>query len=103
MSYAESIHWREGAERMRALAEEQTVRLSRRLTYRSADNDECFARTLEQRPKRVLAIAPAVTPEVRRYATCKKSFDAVTRIIDFELPGFLKRGPATADELGASL
>jgi len=103
MSYEESIHWRARAEQMRALAEEMTGGISRHLMYRIADNYECFARTLEQRPKRLLSIAPAVPPEVRRYAPCKKSFDAVTRIIDFELPGFLKRGPATADELGASL
>jgi len=97
-----STHWRARAEQMRALAEEMRGGISRYLMHRIADDYERFARTVEHRPSRFLPIPPVVPAEARRFAPRKNSFGA-PRIIDLELPSFLKRGPATADELGASI
>ena len=47
-----------------------------------------------------LAMPPVVPAEVKRFAPCKNSFVAAPRVIDLEIPSFLKRGPATADEVG---
>jgi hypothetical protein len=55
---------------------------------------------VEHRPNRFLAMPPVVPAEVKRFAPCKNSFVAAPRVIDLEIPSFLKRGPATADEVG---
>jgi hypothetical protein len=103
MSYDCSIQWRARAEQMRALAEETTGGISKHVMHRIADDYDRLAQTVEHRPNRFLPIPPVVPAEVRRFAPCKNSFSVPRSIIGLELPGFLKRGPATADELGASL
>ena len=48
--------------------------------------------------------SPAVVPaEVRRFGPSKNSVGAPPpgKIPDLEIPSFLKRGPATAEEVGA--
>jgi hypothetical protein len=102
MSNNDSTHWRARAEEMRALAEQMRGGISKHVMHRIADDYERFARMVEHRPNRFLAIPPVAPAEVRRFAPYKNSFGAPPRIIDLEIPGFLKRGPATADELTAS-
>jgi hypothetical protein len=97
MSPHDSSHWRTRAEDVRALAEQMTGGISKDMMRRIADDYERFAQIVEQRPNRFLQIPPAIPAEVRRFAPCKNSSGAPPG--DFELPGFLKRGPATADEL----
>jgi hypothetical protein len=87
---------------MRALAEETRGGISRQLMHRIAEDYERFARMLEDRPSRFAAIAPALPAAVRRFAPCKHSSGPTRRIVDVEIPGFLKRGPVTAVELEAS-
>jgi hypothetical protein len=101
MSYDDSTHWRARAQDMRALAAQMKDGISKHVMHRIADDYERFAQMVEHRPNRFLAIPPAPPAEVRRYAPCKNSFGAPPRIIDLELPSFLQRGPATADELEA--
>jgi len=100
MSYEESIRWRARAAQMRALAEEMRDGISKQVMHRIAENYERFARTVEDRPNRFLPIPPVFRAEVRRLAPCKDSVGAPPGVIDLELPSFLKRGPATAGELG---
>jgi hypothetical protein len=102
MSYDDSIHWRVRAEEMRALAEAMTGGISKHVMHRIAEDYERFARMVEERPNRFLAIPPVPPAEVRRFAPCKDSGSAPPGSIDLELPSFLKRGPATAAELEAS-
>jgi hypothetical protein len=94
MSYDDSTHWRARAEQMRALAEEMRGEISKHLMHRIAEDYEHFARTVEHRPNRFPPVVPA---EVRQFASRKNSFGAPPKIVDLELPSFLKRGPATAD------
>ena len=102
MSGGDSIHWRVRAGEMRALAEETRGGISKQLMHRIADDYERFARMLEDRPRRFVAIPPVLPAAVRRFAPCKRAVGATRRIIDVEIPSFLKRGPATAVELEAS-
>lgn len=102
MSDGASTYWLARAEQMRALAAETKGEISKRLTYRIADDYERFARTLEQRPSRFLPIPPVLPAEVRRFAPCRISGAASSETVDLELPDFLKRGPATTDEVGAA-
>jgi hypothetical protein len=83
---------------MRALAEEMRGGISKLLMHRIADDYERFARTLERRPNRFVPIPPVLPAEVRRFAPCKNSGGAPPRLFEIELPSFLKRGPATADQ-----
>jgi hypothetical protein len=101
MSYDDSTHWRARAEDMRARAEQMRGGVSKHVMQRIADDYERFARMVEHRPNRFLAIPTVMPAEVRRYARYKNSIDAPPRMIDLELTGFLKQGPATADELEA--
>jgi hypothetical protein len=102
MSYDDSTRWRARAEEMRALAEQMRGEISEHVMHRIADDYERFARMVEHRPNRFLAMPPVVPAEVKRFAPCKNSFVAPPRVIDLEIPRFLKRGPATADEVGSS-
>jgi hypothetical protein len=101
MSCDDSIHWRARAEEMRVLAEAMSG-ISKQMMQRIADDYELFARMVEERPNRFLAIPPVPPAEVRRFAPCKGSVGARSTIIGLEIPGFLRRGPATAIELEAS-
>jgi hypothetical protein len=88
---------------MRALAEETKGRISRHMMRRIAEDYERFAQTVEQRPHGLLPPSAVVPAEVRRFGLRKESAGAPPRSIpDFEIPGFLRRGPATADDVGAS-
>ena len=100
MSYDESTHWRARAEETRALAEQMRDGISKHVMHRIADDYERFAGMVEHRPNRFSAIPPVVPAEVRRFAPVKNSFGAPPRIIDPEIPSFLKQGPATPDEVG---
>ena len=102
MSHVDSIHWRERAEELRTLAEQTAGEISKHMMYRIADDYERFARIIENRPNRFLAIPPVVPAEVQRFAPCKSSFVAPPEAIDLDIPSFLRRGPAAADEVGAS-
>ena len=102
MSCDDSIHWRVRAEEMRSLAEAARGGISKQLMHRIAEDYERFARMVEERPNRFLAVPPILPVEVRRFAPCKGSSGASLRIVDLEIPDFLKRGPATAVELEAS-
>jgi hypothetical protein len=96
---------------MRALAAKTTGGISKHLMHKIADGYERFAQTIEQRPNRFPQTPAAVPIEVRRFAPWKKP--AATKSADAkspgasresggpELPGFLKRGPAAADDLGS--
>ena len=99
MSYDNSTHWRTRAQEMRALAEKTKGGISKHVMRRIAEDYERFARTVEQRQKRRLPF-PAV---VRQFGLRKDSVGAPPpRTPDLEIPGFLKRGPATAEEVGAT-
>jgi hypothetical protein len=102
MSYDDSIAWRVRAEAMRVLADEMSGGISKHVMHKIAEDYERFARTVETRPNRFLAIRPVPPAEVRRFAPSKNSVSAPAGIIDLELPSFLKRGPATAAELEVS-
>jgi hypothetical protein len=100
MSHDDSSHWRARSKDMRALADQMSGGISRDVLHRMAEGYERLAETIEGRPDRFLAIAPVVPAEVRRFAPWKRySTSALPSPIDVDLPGFLKRGPATADEL----
>ncbi len=99
MSHDDSTHWRARAEDLRALAEQMSGGISKHMMRKIADDYERIADIVESRPNRFVAIPPVVPAEVRRFAPCKTAFDAPPE--DLELPGFLKQGPAAADELDA--
>src|SRR5262245_11359648 len=104
MSCDDSIHWRVRAEEMRALAEAMSDGISKLVMHRIAEDYERFARMVEDRPNRFLAIPPippVLPADVRRFAPCKASVGAPPRILDLAIPDFLKRGPATEVELEA--
>jgi hypothetical protein len=103
MSFDDSIRWLARAEQMRALAQEMRGGISKHVMQRIADDYERFARTVRDRPSRFLPIPPIVPAEVRQFAPCKKSFGPSPGTIDLELPGFLRRGPALADESETSI
>jgi len=103
MSYNDSTHWRARAEGMRVLAEETKGGISKYVMRRIAADYEWFARTIEQRPIRRIPIPAVVPAEVKRFGPSKNSVGAPPpgKIPDLEIPSFLKRGPATAEEAGA--
>ena len=102
MSFDDSVHWLARAAQMRCFAEETKGGISKHLMRRIAEDYERFARTIEARPNRFPTVPAVVPAEVRLYG-CKNSAGAsLRRVPDLVIPGFLKRGPATADELGAS-
>ena len=100
MSCDPSAHWRTRAVEMRALAETMSDGISKQLMHRIAVDYERLAQTVEHRPNRFLPILAVVPTEVRQFAPRKNSIAAPARYLDLELPSFLKRGPATAAELG---
>ena len=108
MSYADPTHWRGRAEEMRAAAEQMQECVSKQMMQRIAEDYERLAQTAEQRakdcpPHPIFAIV-AVPKAARQFALRR------TRLIpsppstpDAEIPRFLKRGPATAEEVGAPI
>jgi hypothetical protein len=102
MSWDDSVHWLARAAQMRSFAEDTKGGISKHVMRRIAEDYERFARTIEARPNR-FPPAPAVVPaEVRLYG-CKNCAGAPRhRFPDLVIPSFLKRGPSTAAELGAS-
>jgi hypothetical protein len=71
--------------------------------HKIADDYERMAQTIAQRPNRFPQARPAVPAAVRRFAPWKKPAEAKSADTSREasgpdLPGFLKRGPATADD-----
>ena len=100
MSCDPSTHWRTRAEETRALAETMSDGISKQLMHRIAADYERLAQSVEHRPNRFLPILTDVPAEVRQFASLKNSNSAPARYLDLELPSFLKRGPATAAELG---
>jgi hypothetical protein len=106
MSYADPVHWRGRAEEMRAAAEHMQECVSKQMMHRIAEDYERLAQTAEQRakdcpPHPIFAIA-AVPAAARQFALRR------TRLIpsppstpNVDIPRFLKRGPATAEEVGA--
>jgi len=106
MSYADPTHWRGRAEEMRALAEQKGESVSKQMMLRIAEDYERLARIAEQRakdsPPRPVFKREAVPAAVRPFARRKNPFFiSPPRIPGFEIPRFLKRGPATAEEVGA--
>jgi len=102
MTYNDPTHWRGRAEDLRVLAERMKDGISKHMMRRMADDYESLARTVEQRPERFRFVA-LVPPEARLFGHRRTPVVAVApdRIRDFEMPNFLKRGPATAEEVGA--
>jgi len=102
MSWDDSVHWLARAAQMRSFAEETKGGISKHVMCRIAEDYERFARTIEARPNR-FPPAPAVVPaEVRLYGHRNPAGAPPRMFPDLVIPGFLKRGPATAAELGAS-
>jgi len=107
MSYDDPTHWHERAKEMRVLAEQMDECVSKQMMRRMAEDYECLALAAEQRAKRFPANpvpkTPAVPAEMRRFTSRKNRACAPPSIFDLEIPSFLKRGPATAKELGAPM
>jgi hypothetical protein len=102
MSFDDSVHWLARAAQMRGFAEETKGGISKHVMRRIAEDYERFARTIESRPNRFPPAPAAVPLEVRLYG-CKNSTGAPPRMFqELVIPGFLTRGPAIADETGAS-
>ena len=97
MSHHNSTQWRARAKETRILAEKMKGEISKHLMLRIAEDYERLARTVEHRPNRFAA-------EVSQYGSRKKAAGAPPpKLPDLELPSFLKRGPATAEEVAASV
>src|SRR5262245_54131695 len=94
MSSDDSAIWRARAAEMRALVDKAEGRISKELLLRIAEDYEWFARSIEQRPNRVLPPEDAVPAEVRPYSSRPGPTDAPPLIPDDEIPNFLKRAPA---------
>jgi hypothetical protein len=114
MAYSDPAHWHERAKEMRVLAEQMDECVSKQMVHRIAEDYERLAQTAEQRvkdapPLPVARIAIKTTintvvvpAEARRFAPRRKLVGTPPRIVpDLQIPGFLKRGPATAEEVGA--
>ena len=106
MSYADPIHWRGRADELRAAAEQMQECVSKQMTLRMAEDYERLAQAAEQRakdcpPHPIFAIA-AVPKAARPFALRRtRLFPSPSSIPDVEIPRFLKRGPATAEDVGA--
>jgi hypothetical protein len=93
-SYNDPTHWRDRAKQMRVLAEQMHGSVSKQMMRRIAEDYERLARTAEAK-----GFVPA---EARLFAHRKNRGGArLARIADLEIPSFLKRGPATAEEVRA--
>jgi hypothetical protein len=106
MSYDDPAHWHGRAKEMRVLAEQMDECVSKQMMRRIAEDYECLARTAEQRAKRFpsnpLRKTPVVPAEVRQFTPRKNPVGVPpASILDVKIPSFLKRGPATAEEVGA--
>lgn len=102
MSCDDSVHWRARAEQMRGFAEAAKGGISKHLMRRIAEDYDRFALMIEQRPNRFPPVPAVVPAMVRLYSRRKNSAGAPPPgSPDFAIPGFLKRGPATEDDLGA--
>jgi hypothetical protein len=101
MSYCDPTHWRRRAEEMRVLAEQMSGSVSKHMMHRIAKDYERLALTAEQRTKRSAGNTAVVPAEVRQFGHRKGHLASPpARIPDLEVPRFLKRGPATAEEVG---
>jgi hypothetical protein len=106
MTYADPAHWRGRAEEMRAAAEAMQECVSKQMMQRIAEDYERLAQTAEQRAKErpphpIFALA-AIPAAARQFAFRRtRLIPSPFRIPDVEIPPFLKRGPATAEEVGA--
>jgi hypothetical protein len=118
MAYSDPAHWRGRAKEMRVLAEQMDECVSKQMVHRIAEDYERLAQTAEQRVKDAppppvaktaaktaikTTINTVVVPaEARRFAPRRKLVGTPPRLVpDLQIPGFLKRGPATAEEVGA--
>jgi len=104
MSYCDPTHWRRRAKEMRVLAEQMSGSVSKHMMHRIAKDYERLALTAEQRTKRSVGNSAVVPAEVRQFG--HPTSDRGTppaKIPDLEVPSFLKRGPATAEEVGAPM
>jgi len=104
MPYSDPAYWRGRAEETRVLAEQMQECVSKQMMRRIAEDYERLARTAEQRAKEPPlkpALVPAVVPTApRQFARRGHRIVAPPAGIP-EIPRFLKRGPATAEEVGA--
>jgi hypothetical protein len=99
MSSDDSAFWRARADEMRVLAETVEGEISKQLLHRIADDYERFARTIEGRPNRFVPSPDIVPLEVKRFGQRSRAPAAPPlEFSDRDLPSFLKRGPATAEE-----
>jgi hypothetical protein len=108
MSYADPTHWRGRAQEMRAAAEAMQECVSKQMMQRIAEDYERLAQAAEQRVKdsppppavRILAVPAAA----RHFARRRIHFiSPPPSTPDPAIPRFLKRGPATAEEVGAPI
>ena len=108
MTYADPTHWRGRAEEMRTAAEAMQECVSKQMMQRIAEDYERLAQTAEQRakdcpPHPIFALA-AIPKAARKFALRRtRLIPAPSSIPDVEIPPFLKRGPATAEEVGAPI
>jgi len=102
MSYNDPTHWRCRAEDIRALAERMKDGISKHMMGRIAEDYERLARTAEQRAN-VFPRSPEVVPaNLRLFAYRRNPASAqLAEFSNLDIPSFLKRGPATAEEVGA--
>jgi hypothetical protein len=105
MSYADPMHWRGRADELRALAEPMSESVSKQMMLRMAEDYERLAQTAEQRakdspPHPIFAIV-AVPRAVRHFARRRLLVASPPSVPGVAIPRFLKRGPATAEEVGA--
>jgi len=104
MSYNDPTHWRVRAKQMRVQAEQMNESVSKQLMRKIADDYDHLARTAERRakdsPSKPFPNLEVLPVEVRLFAR-RKLGKPVDRTSGSEIPGFLKRGPASAKEVGA--
>ena len=103
MSYNDPTHWRGRAKELRGLADEMHESVSKQLMRKMADDYDHLARTAERRareaPPKPFPNIDVLPAEVRQFA--RRKLVRLSRTSISEIPGFLKRGPARADEVGA--
>ena len=99
MSSEDLTYWRARANEMRVLAETVEGEISKQLLRRIADDYERFAQSIEGRPNRFVPSPDIVPLEVKRFGQRSRAPAApALEFSDRDLPSFLKRGPATAEE-----
>jgi len=102
MSYNDPTHWRCRAEDIRALAERMKDGITKHMMGRIAEDYESLARTAEQRVNVWPCTSEVGPAKLRLFGHRKNPVSALpAKFSDAEIPRFLKRGPATAEEVGA--